>query len=330
MIKKRHIRKFFIIAGCSVAIAGISLLLVAANRVKKEHVCKELLISIKGSGETFYIQKTDIIRQIQKATNGGIVQKPVLSIDIRKIEQSLKSNAWIYDAQLFFDTNDNLNISVKEREPIARIYSEEASFYIDSSGQDMPLIENAIARVPVILGYPVHKHDKTIEPLLSGIKELAVYIYTHPFWNSQIGEIIITNQKKFELVPVIGDQSIKIGNAENLENKFNNLLVFYKKILSKTGLNRYKAIDVEFNGQVIGVKKDAVSPVDSIQLQKNIEALINSHIPDSSNQDISKDAEKNLKSTSTKTNESNPKEETKKPELKSEREPKAVMKKMVE
>jgi cell division protein FtsQ len=330
VIKKRYIRKFLIAASCSVAIAGISLLLVAANRVKREHVCKELLISIKGSGETFYIQKADIIRQIQRATNGGLIQKPVVSIDLHKIEQSLKSNAWIKEAQLFFDTNDNLNISVKEREPIARVYSEDASFYIDSSGQEMPLIENAIARVPVILGYPVHKHDKTVEALLSGVKKVSTYIYTHPFWNSQIGEIIITDQKKFELVPVIGDQSIKIGNAENLDGKFNNLLVFYKQVLSKTGLNRYKAIDVEFNGQIIGIKKDAVSAVDSIQLQKNIDALINSRIADSSNQNLSKDAEKNLQSTSTKTNESNPKEETKKPELKSEREPKAVMKKIVE
>jgi hypothetical protein len=45
--------------------------------------------------------------------------------------------------------------------------------------------------------------------------------------------------------------------------------------MSKVGFNKYAALDVEFKGQVVAIKKEPTSPVDSIQLQKNIEELMN-------------------------------------------------------
>ena len=51
--------------------------------------------------------------------------------------------------------------------------------------------------------------------------------------------------------------------------------MFYKEVMSKVGFDKYAALDVEFNGQVVAIKKEPTSPVDSIQLKKNIEELVN-------------------------------------------------------
>jgi hypothetical protein len=51
-------------------------------------------------------------------------------------------------------------------------------------------------------------------------------------------------------------------------------MVFYKQVLPKAGLAKYSALDVQFEGQVVGVKRGPTSVVDSIQLQKNIEELM--------------------------------------------------------
>jgi cell division protein FtsQ len=113
---------------------------------------------------------------------------------------------------------------------------------------------------------------------LKEVKTLAGYIYGHQFWNAQIGQVEVTPERKFELVPVIGDHIIRVGNSENLEEKLNNLLVFYRQVFSKSGLNKYSILDVQYEGQVVAVKRGAVSNVDSIQLKKNIQEMLNKKI----------------------------------------------------
>ena len=45
--------------------------------------------------------------------------------------------------------------------------------------------------------------------------------------------------------------------------------------MSKVGFNKYAALDVEYKNQVVAIRKEPTSPVDSIQLQRNIEELMN-------------------------------------------------------
>jgi cell division protein FtsQ len=140
----------------------------------------------------------------------------------------------------------------------------------------MNLVEKLSARVPVITGFvDVKKMNAKDSAFLEEVKEVAQFIYSNEFWNAQTGQIDITSEKTFELIPVVGDHIIKLGRGEKVEEKLNRLFVFYKQVLGKVGFNKYAALDVQYDGQVVAVRKEPTSPVDSIQLQKNIEALIN-------------------------------------------------------
>jgi len=257
-------------------IAGMTTLLVAANGKQKEQVCREVLIGIKGSGEKFYIEKEDIFELIQKTSGSSLINKPVAGIDPGKLEKALEKNSWIRDAELYFDSKGALHVSVTEREPIARVFATNGtSFYIDSSGHKMNLVEKLSARVPVITGFvDMKKMNAADSAFLEEVKTVAQFIFSNEFWNSQTGQIDITGEKTFELIPVIGDHIIKLGKGENVEEKLNRLFVFYKQVLGKVGFNKYAALDVQYYGQVVAIKKEPASPVDSVQLQKNIDALI--------------------------------------------------------
>jgi cell division protein FtsQ len=76
------------------------------------------------------------------------------------------------------------------------------------------------------------------------------------------------------MVPLVGNHTVRLGNAENIEEKFNRLFTFYKQVLSKTGFDKYPVLDVEFDGQVIGVKEKTTNKIDSIQLRRNVEKLL--------------------------------------------------------
>ena len=270
------IRKIVVLCAWSLVIIGLATLLVAANREQKEHVCREVLIGISGGGERFYLEKEEILDQIERATRGSLINRSLAIIDLGKLEKVLERKAWIRNAELYFDGNDALHVSVEEREPIARVFTTEGnSFYIDSSGYKMPLLEKISARVPVVTGFSnARKLNARDRDLLIAVKQIAWFIYNNEFWNAQIGQIDITAERRFELIPVIGDHIIKLGNAEKIDEKLNRLYIFYKQVMGKVGFNKYAALDVQFDGQVVAINKGTPSVVDSIQLQKNIEELM--------------------------------------------------------
>lgn len=257
-------------------VVGITSLLIAANQKQKGHLCKGMLIGMRGGNE-MYIEKNDILRLIEKTSNGSLLNRPVSSINLARLEKTLETNPWIQDAELYFDSKDALHVFVEERQPIARIFTNSGrSFYIDSSGHAMPLLEKLSARVPVVTGFPGGARWMARDSsLMDRVKKLAVFIYQHEFWNAQVGQVDITPDRKFELIPVIGDHIIKLGDGENPADQLDRLYVFYKQVLSKVGFNKYAVLDVQYKGQVVAVKKGSASPVDSIQLQKNIEEFMN-------------------------------------------------------
>ena len=265
------------LSGWLLVICGITTLLVAANRREKEHVCRDILIGIKGNEGKFYVEKEDVLKLMEGTMNGSLLQRTVTSINLAKLEKGLKTNPWIKNAELYFDSKDALHVFVQEREPIARVFTIAGnSFYMDSSGATMPLLDKMSIRVPVVTGFTsARKFNAADSALLQQTKQVVQFIYSNEFWNAQVGQIDITTERKFELIPVIGDHIIKLGDGENVEEKLINLYVFYKQVMSKVGFNKYAALDVEFKGQVVAIKKEPTSPVDSIQLQKNIEQLMN-------------------------------------------------------
>ncbi len=67
---------------------------------------------------------------------------------------------------------------------------------------------------------------------------------------------------------------MKIGNADDVEQKLKRLFIFYQQVLSKTGFDRYSVLDVQYKGQVLAIQKPANSFVDSIQLKKNLSLMM--------------------------------------------------------
>ena len=201
-----------------------------------------------------------------------------------------EKNEWIKTAELYFDNNDVLRINIMEREPIVRIFnSDGSSFYIDSSIKKLPLSDKFSARLPVFTNFPAYGNSfsKADSNLLIEIKNIGTYISQDPFWMAQIEQVDITPDGSFEMIPKIGNQVIIFGSADNCEEKFNNLLVFYKNVQSKVGWNKYAAINVSYKDQVVAVKRGAgdikLDSLKTIQLIKILVANAQKQANDSSN-----------------------------------------------
>jgi cell division protein FtsQ len=273
-----HIKKLLIITLWFVVGAGVMAVLIAAIRIKREKVCKGYVIKINDSTEQpWYIETKDIVRLLTRNSRDTLKGKRTREFDLQKMESRLEKGQWIKDAELFFDNNQVLQVKITERKPIARIITTSgAGFYIDSSCVRLPLPERISGRLPVFTGFPSDKTRlKTADKLLlKEIKKLSTYILSESFWMAQVSQVDITPKRTFEIIPTIGNHIIEFGDAGNYEVKFNRLLIFYKQVISKTGLERYSRINVQYDKQVIAVKNNYISKTDSLKFAKNVELLI--------------------------------------------------------
>jgi cell division protein FtsQ len=258
---------------------GMLMLLIAAMDKQKKDICKGFEIKIKTEkAADFFLDKEGVGKLLKASVKGDIKGKAKASFNLLQMEQSIEKSVWIKDAQLYFDNHAVLHVTVKEREPVARVFTSGGkSFYMDVDNYFMPLSEKAIARVPVFTGFPDRKNIKDTA-LLNGVKTLAHFISTHPFWASQVAQIDITADCgagcwEFEMIPVVGRHVVKLGDANNIDQKFQRLFAFYEQVLNRTGFDHYKTIDVRFAGQVVGGKSDSPK-TDSVKLAKSVQQML--------------------------------------------------------
>jgi cell division protein FtsQ len=252
----------------------LTLLIAAIGKQKRDH-CKDYMIRIKGVQNIFFVDNKDVLKLLKVAAKGDVKGQKKSSFNLQQIEQLLEKNVWVKDAELYFDNHDVLHVSVTEREPVARLFTITGkSFYIDESEKKMPLSDKLSAKVPVFTGFPEKILSKRDSALLHDVKKTATFILNDPFWMAQVAQIDITPGREFEMTPVVGNHTVILGDGENIERKFHRLFVFYKNVLSQAGFDKYKVINVQYTGQVTGIKNNNRSKGDTARLRLNVEKLL--------------------------------------------------------
>jgi cell division protein FtsQ len=259
--KKRYSLKNIMLATFWIALGGATLfLLVAAIKSKPAKHCKSIKINIHGVSNNFFVDKKDILNTITAIEKTNPVGKTIGSFNLKKLETELEKNVWIKSAELFFDNNEILNVTVQEREPIARVFtSTGTTFYIDDELAMLPLSEKFSARLPVFTNFPSDKKilAKADSILLRDIKTISLAVQKDSFSMAMIDQIDITPQRLFEMIPKIGNQLIVFGDATDVDAKLQKLKLFYKEVMVKAGWNNYSVINVQYKNQVVAKRKGA-------------------------------------------------------------------------
>lgn len=269
--KKRIMQALWLLIG-----TGTIVLFGAAMEKKDHRLCSDVKIEIAGAEKDVFIDEKDVLDLINSP--GNIIGKDLSKIDLKALESALEKNLWVKNAEMFFDNNQLLHVNIEERQPVARVFSAEgSSFYVDSSAIRLPLSDKLSARVPVFTNFPSDKEVLTQSDsvMLKNVVVIGKFILADSFWMAQVAQIDITPSATFEIIPTIGDQVIEIGNADDLENKFNRLYSFYKQAWLQNGLNKYEKIDVQFNNQVVAVKRVVEKAlIDSARAKQAMEELM--------------------------------------------------------
>ena len=278
---KGNIRKLLFISLWIIIGSGTLVLLIAAIRSRNDKTCQGIGIQVNGQKKgKWLLDRNDIINQLTSDGSEKIKGRALQTFDLQRLEENLEKHVWIKDAELFFDNNEVLQVRLTERKPLSRIFTTTGnSFYIDDDGKRLPLSEKLTLKLPLFTGFPTDKLvlKSADSVLLSGVMEISRYIVADSFWMAQIAQIDITSARNFEMIPTVGNHIIEFGTGNEPDKKFKKLMIFYTRVLRETGLNKYARINVQYNQQVIGIKKAMmISKADSLQAVKNIREMIQS------------------------------------------------------
>jgi|SRR6185503_6016821 len=266
MFKKRIWRYLLIGFAWVISLGGLVVLMSFIEHKKSEVICKDVKIYIPGN--QYFIDKQEV-DQILDIQSHSLIGRPMENINIHSLEAKLKANPFVEFAKVYTDMDGIINVEISQRQPILRIINRfDQDFYVDQHGLKIPLSANFTARVPVANGYIDELFANHVDTLhtetATELFKTADYIRRDSLWDAQIAEIYVNKDHEIELVPRVGNNRILIGNADSLDTKFKNLLVFYKKAIPQVGWYAYKVINVKYANQVIGIKNENIKK-DSLQ-----------------------------------------------------------------
>lgn len=202
-------------------------------------------VVFEGNDNLFVTNKT--VNKLLIENNRELKTIAKVEVDLNKLEKSINKQEMIEQSEVFVSVDGILRAKVRQKRPIARVFDENGSFYIDYQGNVMPLSDLNTARVLLVSGGINKKNSKALS-------ELFRTIYNDDFLKKNIigaqimpnGALILKNRNF--------DYDIDFGRPVKIKQKFANYKAFFQKAVTDSTLYRYKKINLTFTQQVVCTK----------------------------------------------------------------------------
>ncbi|MEZ5018304.1 MAG: hypothetical protein R2800_14690 [Flavipsychrobacter sp.] len=238
------IATLLLLCGCATAV-------LSTTRLQGNRVIAGIDVTVVNNDCRFIDKRT--IKEELLADELKIRATKLKELNIHRVENLLVNNPWVASAEVYVDNARDIKVEVVQRVPVVRLFNVEGqSYYLDSTAHEIPLSDNYVHYATTVINVPVFDNDTQALMMNKDIVRLSQYIEQDTFWKAQVSHVTINKEHEFELTPVLGKHKIKLGQVERLEEKFDNLLSFYKKVLNKVGWDKYEVLDVRYKGQLVG------------------------------------------------------------------------------
>ena len=214
----------------------------ASNYFNNNRLIEDIDVVIQPNS-SFYIS-TDSINNIIKR----YIYTTKDSISITKIEDELDKNTFVEKSQVYTMVGHKLFVHVKQKQPVARVITNDSIFYLDKNSNFMSLSKLHSADVPIIFGFNQFSD-------LDYLTKISLMIRDDKFLNQNITQIIINDNQEINLKLSGLNTFIELGHNNKLEKKIQNLKAFYNRAVRKNDIEKYKGVNQQFENQVVAVKK---------------------------------------------------------------------------
>lgn len=198
-------------------------------------------------------------------------------VDTDRIIAIIGAQPFVREMKAWTEQSGTLHVRLSQRQPIMRFSRGNGDdFYISDDLWVLPTRMGHAEYVPVVTGefglpFEAGWYGQLREPagddsflvqnhtFLLELIDFVKLTSADPFWNAEIVQIDVREKagapawKKpdIELVPRVGNHIIAFGTTDNARGKLAKLRLFYRSVLDYEGWDRYRHIDIRYDGQVV-------------------------------------------------------------------------------
>lgn len=219
------------------------------RNMSRNRVCENFNVVIEDSSHYQFVSIQDIENMV-KYHHLDPVGKTFGEINTLAIRDTILSNKLVESAKVFITPGGAVKATVSQRKPVLRVISDlKGNFYVYNERRIMPVSNNFSVYVPVATGVIDEQFAK------NQLSDFASFLSSHPNWDVWIEQIVVHKEEEVELIPRIGDFRIIMGSLDGYQEKLAKFARFVEKGLNVVGWNRYSAINLKYENQVVCTKK---------------------------------------------------------------------------
>lgn len=230
----------------------------------EQQTLDDIVINIDKNSPTKFVTKEGVIQKLGK-TADKIKHTPIAELNIEKLERQLSQDNSFENVECYITSDNKLQIDIVPMIPEIRVFSHDGkSYYINKDGKRIDTGNEFFMDVPVVTGNFDQKFPaKNILPVTR-------HIAADDYLKNLITMIEVKSATNILLYPCIKGQVINIGDTTELTKKFDNLTLFYRKVMNHKGWETYDTISVKFRNQIVATRRDKSKKIHSIEVDDSV------------------------------------------------------------
>lgn len=248
---KRPYKIMFILAGA----LALAVLVIIANINRSHSQVSGLEVNIRYGGTPVLVSEQTVSDSILAAMP-DLTAQLVNTVDRDAIAQAASHVPYLRDIRASVSVSGKVVVRAVQRRPIARLFYGTREYYFDNEGYLMPISRIGECNVLVAGGdFTEPLRTDSLNSQAAALVKLASFLDGNKKYRNLIDQIYIERDGDIMMVPKLGSHTIELGNADNLDEKFGNLLAFYRRGMPRAGWNSYSKVSLKYKGQVVCTKE---------------------------------------------------------------------------
>ena len=253
------------------------------SREQEKRLVKEVVVTVRDA-DRLQIITPEMVKLWLEQEGFRLRDTEVERVDTEAIRRMIARRGFVRDVRVYTGLGGKVCIDLSQRLPIARVNTANGyNFYITEDGWILPLQRHYVLYVPTITGNftpPFSREyigsvseclpeaQKKVDENYLFFTKLINFVRLirgDSFWNAQIVQIDVSTpargagqvhwqEPEVEIVPRVGRHVVLLGTLDEVEQKLDRLMLFYRRVLDYEGWETYRTVNLKYRNQVVCTK----------------------------------------------------------------------------
>ncbi len=251
MKMKRSVKISLIVLGAAL----LAVLVVVLNVSRSNSQVRGLEANIRYGSTPVLVSGQTVVDSVVAALP-TLMQQQVKAVDCEAVAEAARRVPFLTNVSASVSVSGRVVVRADQRRPIARLFHGDRERYLDREGAVFPVSRVGNCNVLVAGGdFTAPLRPDSLDAQLTALWQVASYLDSESRYSKLIDQIFVERDGDIMMVPKVGDHVVELGDANDLDGKFANLVAFYRKGMPRAGWDTYSKISLKFKGQVVCTKK---------------------------------------------------------------------------